>query len=437
MPVKKILVKGPALSQSGYGEQTRFALKALRKYPELFDIYLINTTWGRTGWIWEDNEERQWIDNLLQKTLFFSQSGGVFDTSLQVLTPIEWQILAPENIGYTAGIETTKIAPEWINPSQSMNRIIVTSNHAKYGLENTSYPAKDREGNDVLAKITKPIHVVNYAVRKTEPDESFNIELPCEENFLVVAQWSPRKNLEQTIKSFVEEFIDKEVGLVVKTSTACNAVMDRQFTSEMMKTLLQDYPDRKCKVVLLHGDVTDQEMCALYRNPKIKALISLAHGEGFGLPIFEAVCNGLPVIAPDWGGQNDFIHMEQNRKKNGKSVKKTVPMIQTVDYEIRQVQPEAVWQGFIVPDSSWCYPKDFRYKARLRECLKNQSMLRNQAKKLQQHVLETFTEERQYRLFAEAVLGTSIEEAKTSYDVLDASSFINNETPFSEVVSYE
>mgnify|MGYP001433172507 CR=1 FL=1 len=42
---KRILVKGPMLSQSGYGEQTRFALRALRSREDLFDIYLLPITW--------------------------------------------------------------------------------------------------------------------------------------------------------------------------------------------------------------------------------------------------------------------------------------------------------------------------------------------------------------------------------------------------------
>ena len=65
---KRILVRGPALSRSGYGEQTRFALRALRHHEDKFDIFLNTTSWGATSWITEDNEERQWIDNLLQKT---------------------------------------------------------------------------------------------------------------------------------------------------------------------------------------------------------------------------------------------------------------------------------------------------------------------------------------------------------------------------------
>ena len=39
---KKIIVRGPALSRSGYGEQTRFALRALRTKEDELDIFLIN-----------------------------------------------------------------------------------------------------------------------------------------------------------------------------------------------------------------------------------------------------------------------------------------------------------------------------------------------------------------------------------------------------------
>jgi len=53
---KKILVRGPALSQTGYGEQCRFALRALKSREDLFDIYLLNIPWGGPNWIFENNE---------------------------------------------------------------------------------------------------------------------------------------------------------------------------------------------------------------------------------------------------------------------------------------------------------------------------------------------------------------------------------------------
>ena len=62
---KKILVTAPALTASGYGEQSRFALRALRSREDLFDIYLVATSWGQCGWIHQDDEERTWIDSLI------------------------------------------------------------------------------------------------------------------------------------------------------------------------------------------------------------------------------------------------------------------------------------------------------------------------------------------------------------------------------------
>ena len=49
--MKNILIRGPVLSQSGYGEQARFALRALMTKPDLYNIFLDPINSGRTGWI--------------------------------------------------------------------------------------------------------------------------------------------------------------------------------------------------------------------------------------------------------------------------------------------------------------------------------------------------------------------------------------------------
>ena len=38
---KKILVEGPILSQSGYGEHARFVLRSLRQQEDVFDIFAL------------------------------------------------------------------------------------------------------------------------------------------------------------------------------------------------------------------------------------------------------------------------------------------------------------------------------------------------------------------------------------------------------------
>ena len=48
---KRILVRGPVLSRSGYGEQARFAVRSLRAYEDNFEIFIIPTSWGKTSWV--------------------------------------------------------------------------------------------------------------------------------------------------------------------------------------------------------------------------------------------------------------------------------------------------------------------------------------------------------------------------------------------------
>tara|TARA_R100001082_G_scaffold103379_1_gene74020 strand:- start:6377 stop:8335 length:1959 start_codon:yes stop_codon:yes gene_type:complete len=404
---KKILVRGPAMSLSGYGEQCRFALRSLRAHEEHFDIYLANTGWGNTGFIIENDEERQWIDEILKKTIEYTHAGGTFDMSLQVTIPNEWEQIAPINVGYTAGIETTKVAPQWIEKAAIMDRIIVVSNHAKEVYENTTYQAQHPQtGESVEVGCTAPIHVVNYPVMPHTPTE-MPLELEHDFNFLTIAQWGPRKNLDNTIRWFVEEFIDQPVGLVVKTFLQANSTIDQHYTEARLAALLKEYPDRKCKVYLLHGSLTNEQMSGLYQNEKIKALVNLSHGEGFGLSMFEAATYGKPVVSPNWSGQNDYLYAPVTNRKTKKS--KIRPLFAKVDFTMGRVFPQAVWEGVIQPDSQWCYPDPGSYKMTLRKVYKQYNKYVGMANKLKKHVHETFSKESQYKLFAEATLGTEIQ----------------------------
>ena len=140
--------------------------------------------------------------------------------------------------------------------------------------------------------------------------------------------------------------------------------------------------------------MTDEEMTAIYQHPKIKGLISLAHGEGFGLPIFEAVYNELPVVAPDWSGHIDFLYKPVKDKKTGKE--KLRPHFAKVKYTIQPIQKEVYWEGVLEKDSMWCYAEQGSYKMKLREVYKDYSRFKSQAKKLNNWVRENFSKEKQY-----------------------------------------
>ena len=266
---KKILIRGPLLSRSGYGEQSRRALRALRERTDLFDIYVLNIEWGHTSHVTRlPGDELEWINSTLLQTMLYLEKGGKFDQTLQITIPNEFEKISPDDIGYTAGIETTLVAPEWIEKCNTViDRIITISEHSKKVFEESTYTAKDEStGREIPDfRVQKPIEVVNYPVYNREP-EHIDIELTTTKNFLTLSQWGPRKNLDNTIKWFIEEFReDKDIGLVVKTNLVCDSIIDRLHTELRLAQLVNS-----C------GEKTMQDLSYSWRNNRRSAHVALS-----------------------------------------------------------------------------------------------------------------------------------------------------------------
>ena len=398
---KRILVKGPVLSQSGYGEQSRFALRALRSRSDLFEIYVLPITWGQTGWIWENTEFRRWLDERIGLTQMLSSEKKLqVDMSLQITIPNEFQKIASKDFAYTAGIESNMISPHWVENSNNMEKILVVSNHAKTGFKKTIAEATHKEtGQKLQLKVNKPVDVVWENTPKYTEEEIPNFDPPTDFNFLFISQFGPRKNFKNTLKWWVEEFIDQNVGLVVKTSIKNNSIVDYEVTNNLIKDILSEYPDRKCKIYLLHGYLTGGQMTWLYRHPKIKSIINIAHGEGFGLPLFEAAREALPIITIGWSGQLDFL---RHKGKN---------YFQDVKYEIKPIQKEAVWPGVLEAQTSWAYADQGSYKMALRRTYKNWKKAKKLALQLKPIIEDKFSDENLYNIFLKSLGVVELEKS--------------------------
>ena len=411
---KTILLKGPVLTRSGYGEQARFALRALRSKEQYFDIFIHPIQWGNTGWINEDDEERKWIDQTIEKTIPYIQQGGHFDYSLQVTIPNEWQRIATTNIGYTAGIETTKVAPVWLQKAnENVNKIIVVSEHAKNTYQNTTATAvNEKTGQQLDYPLTVPITTVNYPVKHFQEIPELDLNLSTDFNFLAIAQFGPRKNLENTIKWFIEEFHDDNVGLLLKSNFAKNCTMDRQKMMSDLKIITNQYPDRKCKLYLLHGDMSDNEIHSLYKHEKLSAFLALPHGEGFGLPIFEAAYSGMPVVTIPWSGQNDYLIDSEGTH------------CYEVSYDLQPVQDNVVWENVLIKESMWAYPREQSAKRMMRQCYnditnKVEGTIADKASEYAEVLKERFSAKEMYEKFVDCILPTQdLKEIESEIDAL-------------------
>lgn len=399
--MKKLLINAPMLSASGYGEMARFALRALRQHGDKFDLYLNLLNWGQTGFLFEENEEYEFIKSLRLKTEQYIQASGGkphFDVSLQITIPNEWKRMAPINIGYTAGIETTHMSPAWLEPSNAMDKIITISEHAKAVFLNTRF--HDDKGGDY--KVTTPVEVVHFPFPQNI-DGKLDLDFSTDWNFLTVNQWGPRKNMEALVSAFVDEFRDDNVGLIIKTNTANDSLIDKGFTEQKLQALLATKGERKCKVHLLHGRMTEGEMSALYRHPKVKAFVTATHGEGFGMPIFEAVAAELPVVATDWSGHLDFLTMPNEQGKDKK-------MFATVDFDLKPIEGAHVWPGVMEAGVAWAYPQASSLKSRMREVVKDYNRFKSWAKKLSTFNKEKFKQQEVYDVFVKNLTKNFIDE---------------------------
>jgi len=119
--------------------------------------------------------------------------------------------------------------------------------------------------------------------------------------FLSVFEWGERKAPEVLLRAFAEEFKQSEDALLLLS------VFNRDPEVDVEREVAAlDLPPSAPIVLLVNPEFAGYQMGALYRSAD--CFVSPTRGEGWGMPVLEAMACGLPAIATAWSGIADFLH---------------------------------------------------------------------------------------------------------------------------------
>lgn len=320
------VIQGPVASRSGYGDHCFSIAADIIKWNK-FDVKIVPMRWGVCPNTMLDDESRPMVKEIKSRILT-SNLQSQPELFIQVSIPNEFQPKGKFNIGVTAGIESTVPKAEWIEGLNRMDLNIVPSEFSKTVLEKVVYDKRDeRTGAVDKLKSEKPIEVVFEGVDTTvykktnEPSEEIDTaisSIPETFCYLFVGHWiqgdlgADRKDIGMLVKIFSEVFKNKKnaPALVLKTSGATFSKIDKAEILKKIHDIREPLNGNLPNIYLIHGELTPTELNRLYNHTKIKAHVSLTHGEGFGRPLLEATLSGKPLLTTGWSGHLDFLPAE-------------------------------------------------------------------------------------------------------------------------------
>ena len=349
-----LVVSCPIDTYSGYGARARDFVQSIIDLDK-YDVKILGQRWGGTrfGYL-KDHGNTSLASRIIPQ---LTQQPDIW---IQITVPNEFQKVGKYNIGVTAGIETTMCDPSWIQGCNNMDLVLASSEHAKKVFQESKFDMQDNRTGQVTQHIELQTKV-EVLFEGADIEKYTPLALPVrfdlsdiDENFnyLVVGHWLPgevgedRKNIGYTIKAFLETFKNKpknkRPGLILKVQAGSGtSIMDRDVILDKIdairKTVKGDLPN----IYVLHGDLSDAEVNELYNHTKVKAMITLTKGEGFGRPLLEFSLVNKPIIASAWSGHVDFLDKDYVKYIGG---------------NLTPVHPSASVEKMLLRESSWFTP---------------------------------------------------------------------------------
>jgi len=215
--------------------------------------------------------------------------------------------------------EVHRVPSTWVTlAQQKVDEVWVPSTSSRVAFEAADMDPKQ------LRLIPEPVDAALFDAVSTLPMGGAEMDLPLRGfNFLSVFKFEERKGWRALIKAWFEEFSEgDDVTLTLHTylfgddaqgsfGGARDPARIRRKIQAFVSTL--SFPGRDLSArplpwanLLIHTrEVPTEDMPSFYAA--FSAFVLPTRGEGWGMPIMEAMAMGLPAIATNWGGQLEFM----------------------------------------------------------------------------------------------------------------------------------
>ncbi|MEA2019424.1 MAG: glycosyltransferase [Campylobacterota bacterium] len=320
----------------------------------------------------------------LDAKLYSTEGGGDFKADLSKVedTVKSLALKKLDNVDVTI----RNLYPPRTNAMLGYHKII-----GPYGWEESKFPKEYVEWfntkltmvfsmSDYVTKLLKengvyiPIVTIGLVVEDILKIESkpLSFDLPKGFKVLHISSAFPRKGINLLLEAF-ELFDNYEISLIMKIFPNPHNNIVNQL-EELNYNIVKIYEEDVClyeknskQILLINKDISQKQIKYLYENSDV--LVAPSFGEGFGLPMAEAMLLELPVITTKYSGQIDFC-------KDNNS------WLLDFDFEYAKTHMN-------LKDSIWAVPKVLSIKEKILEVKQNVDS--SKLKKAKEYILKNYS----------------------------------------------
>jgi glycosyltransferase involved in cell wall biosynthesis len=189
--------------------------------------------------------------------------------------------------------------------------------------------------------------------------------------FYFICEIDDRKNLETIIRCFHSEFHSSEpVSLILKikrTGSDPNALRQGMMKlCDEVKSVMRLYQNKEDyhKEIIITEDFTDDQIRILHQS--CDCYVGPTHGEGWGIPAFDAMCYGNTPICSKEGGPKEFI--DPNNRNTGWLINGMLGICS---------HRNAAFSDIFTGNHHWFIPNEIEIKAAMRYYYETRSTKKN------------------------------------------------------------